>query len=89
MRTDKIKKRPQDPINRIEYMEELYDKGLKLINCTMKDCDLSFEKSDVEATIASSVDSIKNPASGKIVCQSVGEIIMDDPEAKGEIVISG
>ena len=31
MRTDKIKKRPQDPVNRIEYMEELYDKGLKLI----------------------------------------------------------
>lgn len=66
-----------------------YCKGLKLINCTMKDCDLSFEKSEVEATVASSVDSIKNPASGKIVCQSVGEIIMDDPEAKGEIVISG
>ena len=31
MRTDKIKKRPQDPVNRIEYMEELFDKGLKLI----------------------------------------------------------
>ena len=31
MRTDKIKKRPEDPVNRIEYMEELYDKGLKLI----------------------------------------------------------
>ncbi|MBO6088919.1 MAG: DUF4298 domain-containing protein, partial [Lachnospiraceae bacterium] len=24
-------KRPQDPVSRIEYMEELYDRGLKLI----------------------------------------------------------
>lgn len=63
-----------------------YCKGLKLINCRMEGCDLSFEKSVVEADIRSSVDSIKNPKSGKIICQSVGEIIMDDPEAKGQIV---
>ena len=63
-----------------------YCKGLKLINCEMIDCDLSFEKSVVDAEIKSSVVSIKNPKSGKIVCQSVGEIIMNDPEAKGLIV---
>ena len=62
-----------------------YCKGLKLINCRMIDCDLAFEKSDVEATIISSVDSIKNPHSGKITVESVGEIIMDDPDAKGKI----
>ena len=64
-----------------------YCKGLKLINCSMIGCDLSFEKSDVDAEVNSSVDSIKNPGSGKIVCKGVGEIINDDPEARGEIVV--
>ena len=64
-----------------------YCKGLKLINCKMEDCDLSFEKSEVNATVDSSIVSIKNPRSGKIVCQSVGEIISDDPEAKCEVVV--
>ena len=63
-----------------------YCKGLKLINCTMEGCDLSFEKSEVEAEVKSAVDSIKNPRSGKIVCESAGEIILIDPEAKCEIV---
>ena len=63
-----------------------YCKGLKLIGCRMEGCDLSFEKSDVEADIKSSVDSIKNPASGVIRVQSVGEIIRDDPGAKAEII---
>ena len=64
-----------------------YCKGLKLINCRMIDCDLAFEKSDVEAEIISSVTSIKNPHSGKITVESVGEIIMDDPEARGEVCV--
>ncbi|MBQ4190748.1 MAG: DUF3737 family protein, partial [Clostridiales bacterium] len=63
-----------------------YCKGLKLIGCRMEGCDLSFEKSDVEADIKSSVDSIKNPANGVIRVQSVGEIIRDDPGAKAEII---
>lgn len=63
-----------------------YCKGLKLIGCRMEGCDLSFEKSDVEADIKSSVDSIKNPASGVIRVQSVGEIIRNDPGAKAEII---
>ena len=65
-----------------------YCKGLKLINCIMEGCDLSFEKSDVDAVVLSPVVSIKNPRSGKIVCKSVGEIIRDDPEAKGEIEVA-
>ena len=64
-----------------------YCKGLKLINCIMIDCDLSFEKSDVDAVVLSPVVSIKNPRSGKIVCKSVGEVINDDPEAMGEVAI--
>lgn len=64
-----------------------YCKNLKLINCEMIDTDLSFEKSDVEATITTPVMSIKNPLSGHIYVPEVGEIICDDKEAKGEIVI--
>ena len=66
-----------------------YCKGLKLINCTMTDCDLAFEKSEVEADITSDVISIKNPRSGRINVKSVGEVIMDDPEAEGEICTTG
>ena len=55
----------------------------------MIDCDLAFEKSDVEAVILSSVISVKNPHSGMITVESVGEVIMDDPEARGQVVISG
>ncbi len=64
-----------------------YCKDLKLINCRMEDCDLSFEKSELQATIVSHVVSIKNPRSGCINAESVGEIIMDDPEAEGKIFV--
>lgn len=55
-----------------------YCKNLKLINCKMIDCDLAFEKSDVEATITTPVISIKNVKSGTVEVASVGEIICDD-----------
>ena len=64
-----------------------YCKGLKLINCEMRDTDLAFEKSDVEATVKGNVLSIKNPHSGAITVDSVNEIIMDDPKAEGKIII--
>lgn len=64
-----------------------YCKGLKLINCRMVDCDLAFEKSDVEAEIVSDVLSVKNPRSGRITAESVGEIIMDDPKAEGKVYV--
>ncbi len=63
-----------------------YCKGLKLVNCGMIDTDLCFEKSEVEATITTPVASIKNPLSGKIRVPSVGEIIRDDINSKGEII---
>ncbi len=63
-----------------------YCKGLKLINCRMIDTDLSFEKSEVDATITTVVDSIKNPKSGVIKVPGVKEVIMDDPNARGEII---
>ena len=66
-----------------------YCKDLKLIDCTMEDCDLSFEYSDVEASIIGSIDSVKNPKSGKIVADAVGEIITEAPvvECSGEVII--
>ena len=65
-----------------------YCKELKLINCEMTDTDLCFEKSDVEAVVSTPVISIKNPRSGSISVPSVGEIIMDDPEACAKITFS-
>ncbi|MGM9548707.1 MAG: DUF3737 family protein [Faecousia sp.] len=52
-----------------------YCKNLRLVDCTMEDADLSFEYSDVQATILGHVDSIKNPRSGEITADSVGELI--------------
>lgn len=62
-----------------------YCKGLKLINCEMTDCDLAFEKSEVDATITNDVISIKNVLSGTVKVKSVGEIIRDGDWAKGKI----
>lgn len=64
-----------------------YCKNLKLINCEMIDTDLSFERSDVEATLTAPIVSIKNPLSGHIFVPEVGEIILDIDEAKGEIIV--
>ncbi len=63
-----------------------YCRGLKLVNCKMIDADLAFEKSEVDAEISSTVISIKNPKSGTIRAAGIGEIILDDPEAEGEII---
>ena len=49
--------------------------------------DLCFEKSEVEATITTPVISIKNPLSGCIQVPAVGEIILDDENAKGKICV--
>lgn len=64
-------------------------RNLKLVNCTMEDTDLAFEYSDVEASILGHVDSIKNPRSGEIVVDSVGEIILGDTvmECTGKVTI--
>ena len=55
-----------------------YCKNLRLINCTMQGCDFAFEYSDVEADIRGHIDSVKNPASGRINADSAGEIILKD-----------
>lgn len=66
-----------------------YCKNLTLENCIMAETDLAFEYSDVNATITGHVDSIKNPRSGEIVVDSVGEIILADAvmECTGKVII--
>ena len=65
-----------------------YCKGLRLINCRMIDCDLSFEKSEVEADVVGHIDSVKNPSGGRITADSIGEIIYDTDEKPCEILIN-
>ena len=64
-----------------------YCKDLKLIDCEMTDCDLSFEYSDVEADIRGHIDSVKNPRSGRICADSIGEIIKEDSIMESNAVI--
>ncbi|MBQ6043173.1 MAG: DUF3737 family protein [Clostridia bacterium] len=52
--------------------------GLKLINCRTEGCDLSFEYSDVEADIKGDIVSVKNPRSGYINADTIGEVILTD-----------
>ena len=63
-----------------------YCRSLRLEGCRMVGTDLSFEKSDVHAELTSPVLSVKNPHRGIIKAPSVGEIIMDDEDAKGEVI---
>lgn len=66
-----------------------YCKNLRLINCTMENTDLSFEYSDVEADVKGHILSVKNPRSGRIIADSVGEIIRGDEvmECTGEVIL--
>ncbi|MBD5130863.1 MAG: DUF3737 family protein [Ruminococcaceae bacterium] len=66
-----------------------YCKGLKLVNCEMTDTNLSFEKSEVEACVTTPIVSVKNPLSGRICAPSVGEIIRDDENSRGEVIVCG
>lgn len=43
----------------------------------MEDCDLAFERSEVNAEVKSHIVSVKNPLSGCIKADSIGEIIME------------
>lgn len=66
-----------------------YCKNLKLVNCTMEKTDLAFEYSDVDADVKGHILSVKNPRSGVITADSVGEVIRENPvmECTGRVVI--
>ncbi len=64
-----------------------YCRNLRLIDCEMISTDRAFEKSDVDATVTTRIDSVKNPRAGRIIAPEIGELILDDPEAGAEIRI--
>ena len=67
-----------------------YCKNLVLENCTMENCDLSFERSTVTATVNGKIDSVKNPLGGKIIASEIGEVILEKEivgNNKTEIII--
>lgn len=56
-----------------------YAEGLILENCTFApDCDLAFEDSELRADIRGNITSVKNPRSGSVVADGIGEIIIDE-----------
>ena len=68
-----------------------YIEGLKMINCTLENTDLCFERcSNIDADIKGHVISIKNPYNGIIKVDSVDEIILHDDivdKSKTKIII--
>jgi len=58
-----------------------YAKNLVMEDCEMLDCDLSFEMSDVHASLRGTLSSVKNPRSGTITADAIGAIILDEPGA--------
>ena len=65
-----------------------YCKGLILEDCEMENCDLSFENSEVQATVKGHIDSVKNPVNGFITADDIGEIIIDEYRWAGECPIT-
>ena len=55
----------------------------------MEGTDLSFEYSDVDADVQGHILSVKNPRSGRIIADSVGEIIREDAvmDCTGEVIL--
>lgn len=55
-----------------------YAKNLVLEDCTMEGTDLSFERCSVNAVVKGNIMSVKNPLSGRIEADSIGEIVWED-----------
>lgn len=61
-----------------------YMDNIVMKNCRLLNTDLAFEYSTVEAEIEGSIDSVKNPISGTIKANQIGEVIFDNPAMKQE-----
>lgn len=57
-----------------------YVERLVIENGTILNTDLAFEYSTIQVEAKTSIDSVKNPISGKIIAKDIGEIIIDDEE---------
>lgn len=56
------------------YIDNLVIKNSKLINT-----DLAFEYSTVDVEVTTTIESVKNPISGRIQAKTIKELILDDP----------
>ena len=68
-----------------------YIENLVMKNCKLLDTTLSFEYSTVDAEIIGHIDSVKNPISGRIKADSIGELIMEEDKVdvtKTEIIVN-
>lgn len=61
-----------------------YMDNLVMENCKLLNTNLAFEYATVNAQIDSHIDSVKNPISGEIAANSIGEVIFDNPDVKEE-----
>lgn len=61
-----------------------YMENIKMENCKLLNTNLAFEYSTVDATIDSSIDSVKNPISGVIRAKEINEIIFDNTDVQKE-----
>ena len=64
-----------------------YCENLRLINCTMEETDLAFEYSHVEADIKGEILSVKNPRSGYVRADAIGEIIQSNSVMETDCII--
>lgn len=56
-----------------------YIENLTMKNCTLINTDLAFEySSNIDADLKGKIISVKNPSSGKIAAEEIGELIIDD-----------
>jgi hypothetical protein len=64
-----------------------YIDNIKMINCKLLNTNLAFELcTNIDAKIISHIDSIKNPLSGSIEANSIGEIIQDNMNFRGTVI---
>lgn len=64
-----------------------YCKNLRLIDCTLENADLAFEYSDVRADLKGELISVKNPHTGYIKADRIGEIILGNSVMKNNCEI--
>lgn len=55
-----------------------YAKDLILENCEMINTDLAFEHTSLDATITTTIESVKNPLKGMIKAKRIDQLILDD-----------
>lgn len=64
-----------------------YMDNIKMINCKLLNTNLAFELcTNIDAKIISHIDSVKNPLSGSIEANSIGEIIQDNMNFRGTVI---